>query len=427
MVEAAVMEQGSSRTLDRRASAAWLRRFARTTPGVVGLIAITVAAICVIAGLVCGGQLDGRIAKHREVLDQSEPLAYSAQNLYAALSAADAAAASAFLSGDESGPVRVQYQRALADAAAALADVTAGATDPATRAAAAELSAQLMAYTGLVEAARSNSRQGFPVGSAYLREASSLMQTTTLPGAEKIFTRDLAAVDEDQRAVGTLPLVGLALLAVALAAIAVGSVLVYRRTNRQFNIGLMVAAGLVVVVGIWMVAAIQLAAGAIDESRTEGTAKFAQLAKARILAQQARTDETLLLITRGDITASEKSFGDRIAQMNDLLNSASSEASNPLGDWTASHRKQVDVYLGGDYAAAVDQAIGGDPNASAAHFAAVESGLRGEIEETRATLRDGVSSAGTWLTFAPTGALVLMAVAAVAAVVGLWPRLKEFL
>jgi hypothetical protein len=87
----------------------------------------------------------------------------------------------------------------------------------------------------------------------------------------------------------------------------------------------------------------------------------------------------------------------------------------------------VEAYEGGDYPAAVAQAIGPDPAASAAQFAAVEASLRNEIEQTRATLRDRVSAAGTRLAWSPTGTLVLMVVAAVAAVVGLWPRLKEFL
>ena len=95
--------------------------------------------------------------------------------------------------------------------------------------------------------------------------------------------------------------------------------------------------------------------------------------------------------------------------------------------WIASHRSQVEAYQGGDYPGAVAQAIGADPSASAAQFAVVESSLRDEIEQTRATLRDRVSAAGSWLAWSPTGTLVLMVVAAAAAVVGLWPRLKEFL
>ena len=332
---------GAPRTPDARASVAWLRRFVRTTPGVVSVIAVAVAACCVITGVVVAGQLDGRIAEHDAVLDHSEPFAYAAQNLYVALSAADAAAASAYLAGIETPPLRARYQQALADAASALADATAGATDANTRKAVAQISAQLAAYTGLIEAARANNRQGYAVGSAYLREASSLMQTSLLPGAEKIFTANLAAVDEDQRAVGSTPVVGLVLLAFVLVAIVVGSLILRRRTNRQFNLGLVVAATLVLVVIAWVVGATRLAANSIEHSRTDGTARFEQLAKARILAQQARTDETLLLIARGDITAGQTTFLHRIDDLTRQLGTAHSAAADGVKGWAASHHEQV--------------------------------------------------------------------------------------
>jgi hypothetical protein len=305
--------------------------------------------------------------------------------------------------------------------------VTAGATDASTRTAAAETSAQLAAYTGLVEAARANNRQGFAVGSAYLGEASFLMQNSLLPGAEKIYTGDLATVDEDQRAVGSLPTVSLVLVGLVLTAIVVGSAILVRRTNRQFNLGLIVAAAVVVLVIGWIVAATRLAASSIEQSRTESTVRFDQLAQARILAQKARTDETLELIARGDITERDKSFKGHIDEMAALLGSGPSATVDGVRKWTASHRKQVQAYQGGDYPAAVAQAIGPDPAASAAQFAVVEAGLRAEIEQTRATLRDRVSTAGAWLAWSPTGTLVLMVLAATAAVIGLWPRLKEFL
>jgi hypothetical protein len=415
------------RTVDAQASVAWIRRFARTTPGVVGMVAVAVAALCVIAGLVCGAQLDGRIDQRNAILDRAEPFAYSAQNLYAALSAADAAAASAFLSGTEPGPVRARYQQALADAASALADATAGSSDLKTRTAVAEISAQLAAYTGLVEAARANSRQGYPIGSAYLREASSLMQTSLLPGAERIYAGNLAEVDHDQRAVGSVPAFSLVLLGLVLAAIVVGSVIITARTNRRFNLGLVVAVAVVLLVIVWIIGATRLAAGAIEDSRTEGTAIFGRLAQARIHAQQARTDETFELIARGDITAGEKSFRGHIDDLGVLLGTGSSTTAEAVTKWSASHRNQVDAYLGGDYPAALAQAIGADPGASAAQFAAVETSLRDEIEGTRATLRDHVVASGRWLAWSPTGTLVLMVIAAAAAVVGLWPRLKEFL
>jgi hypothetical protein len=323
--------------------------------------------------------------------------------------------------------MRGQYQQALADASSALADTTAGAGDVKTRTALADISAQLAAYTALVESARANNRQGYVIGSAYLREASSLMQTSLLPGAETVYTGNLATVEEGQRAVGSLPVVSLVLLALALVGIGVGSVIMYRRTNRQFNVGLVVAAATVILVIGWVVVATQLAAGEIEHSRTEGSERFEQLARARILAQKARTDETLELISRGDIAAGEKSFNGHIDELGKLLEAAPAATKGAVQKWTDSHRKQVEAYTGGDYGAAVAQAIGPDPAASATQFAAVESNLREGIERTRETLRDRVSAAGTWLSWSPTATLVLMVVAASAAFVGLWPRLKEFL
>jgi hypothetical protein len=415
-------------TLDARASGAWARRFARTTPGLVVLIAVAVAALCIVAGVVSAAAINGRIAEQKAVLDHSEPFAYAAQNLYAASSAADAAAATAFLSGGNQTPLmRARYQQALASAAAALADATAGAPDAETRKALAEVSAQLATYTGLVEAARANNAQGFPIGSAYLREASSSMQTKLLPGAEKVYAADLARVERAQRRVGSLPMVGLALLVVALAAIGIGSAIMFKRTNRRFNLGLVAAAVVVALVMFWIVGAVRLAAGDIERGRTEGTARFGQLAEARILAQQARTDETLQLITRGDITASEKSFYGHIDELTARIGAASPEAADAVDKWVASHRMQVDAYRAGDYPAAVAQALGTDPGASGAQFGDVETSLRDAIERARAAMRDHVSDAGGYLLWLPTGALVLMTAAAVVAVVGLWPRLKEFL
>jgi hypothetical protein len=405
-----------------------MRRFSRTTPGVIVLIALSVASACLVAGVVCAAQLNRRIAEHNEVLEHSEPLAYAAQNLYAALSASDAAAASAFLSGGVQTPaMREQYQHALARAASALADATAGAIDADTRAKMAEISAQLATYTGLVEAARANNLQKFPVGSAYLREASSLMQNQLLPSAEKMYTKDMAAVEQDQQEAGAVPRIGLVLLGLVLAVIVLGSMAMLTRTNRRFNVGLVAAAGVVLLVTTWIVAAGQLAANDLERGRVEGSARFERLAKARILAQRARTDETLQLIARGDITAREKSFDSHIDELDKALGSGPLTAVDAMQKWTASHDRQVAAYLSGDYRAAVAQAIGPDPGGSAAQFAVVESSLRDEIDRTRAVVRDRVSAAGDFLAWSPPGTLLLMVVAASVAIAGMWPRLKEFL
>ncbi len=419
---------GTPELLDARRPEAWLRRFARTTPGVIGAIAVVVASTCLVAGVVCGAQLDARIATSRAVLDRSEPLAYSAQKLYAALSAADSSAATAFLSaGIETTQMRARYRQAIADAASALADTTAGAADRNTRTALAQLSEQLADYTGLVESADANNRQKFVVGSSYFREASWLMRTVMLPGAKKVYDDNLAALDEDQRAVGSTPLAALMLVGIAIVAVGFGSVILVGRTNRQFNLGLVIAAAVMVLVLMWTGVATWLAATRIEQSRSAGTATLARLGNARIVAEKARTDETLELISRTDIAPGETTFTGHLQELSALLEPGPVVAANAVTEWAAAHRRQVAAYTSGDYLGAVKQAIGDQPDGSAQQFALVESSLGNEIEGTRTVLRERVTAAGASLAWSPTGTLALSVVAAVTAGAGLWPRLKEFL
>ncbi|WP_278265718.1 hypothetical protein [Nocardia sp. AG03] len=409
----------------------WIRRFAATTPGVIGGVLVVTTITCLLAGSTVGGQLDAKIERTEQVLDRTEPLAFAAQSLYVSLSAADAGAATAFLSGGiESPQVRDTYEQALADAAAALAEATAGATDARSRAIVARIAADLPTYTGLVETARANNRQGFPVGSAYLRQASDLMQTSLLPQAEQLNEARFAAVRADQDRVGALPLTGVLLLLLVLVACAVGSMLLLRRTNRLVNAGIALAAAATLLALLWTAGATVAAAQVLDTGDDGAGARLEHLAGARILAQQARTDETLALITRGDITAPEKSFQTHTAELSQRLTDAGagdSAAVRALTNWTAGHNAQRTAYEKADYAGAVAQAIGTAPDSSATSFAHLDEELRGALARARADLRDGVDDAGTLLTLSPFGTLALLLAAAGAVITGLWPRIKEFL
>ncbi len=108
----------------------------------------------------------------------------------------------------------------------------------------------------------------------------------------------------------------------------------------------------------WVVVATQLAAGEIERSRPKAARSSNSFAKARIVAQKARTDETLELIARSDITAGEKSFYGHIDELGKLLDAAPAAAKDAVQKWTASHRKQAEAYEDGDYDAAVAQAMG---------------------------------------------------------------------
>lgn len=409
----------------------WLRRFAGTTPGVIVGVIVASVVLCLLAGFTAMNQMSGKSARQLGALERTEPLAFAAQRLYVALSAADATAASAFLSGGIEAPaVRQQYQQSLADAAAALADTTVGASDEQTRRIVARIVADLPAYTGLVEAARSNNRQGFPVGSSYLSEASALMQNSLLPNAEQLTTARFAAVRADERAIGARPLLSIVAVLLVLLTCAVASWMLLRRTNRRANLGVVLAACASVLALLWLLAAPAVASKVLDTSAAGASSRFETLAKARIAAQQARTDETLQLITRGDIAAGEAQYTRHSLEVRERLATVvapDSVAAQELANWVSGHRAQVAAYAAADYRAAVDQAIGTAAQSSATRFAALDRAMNDNLAQERRALRDDLSTAGAALTLSPYGTLALLVFAAAAVVAGLWPRLKEFL
>ncbi|MBF6334156.1 hypothetical protein IU452_37275 [Nocardia transvalensis] len=408
-----------------------MRRFAATTPGVLVALAVTAVALCLISALVCANELSGKTARRDAALQRSEPLADAAQRLYVALSTADASAAAAFLSGGiESPQMRAQYQQALADAADALATATAGAGDAQTRTIVARIAAELPAYTGLVESARANNRQGLPVGSAYLREASGVMQDSLLPNAARLTAERLAAVRDDQRAITRPPWFASALLFLVIAVAVGASRILLQRTNRRFNPGVVFAASAAVLALLWILVATVVARGAIDTGPRGPTARSENVAQARIFAQQARTNETLQLITRGDTTDSENDFNDKLRQLNTRLEAVAppnSSVRQQFSQWADGHRRQLEAYNAADYRAAVEQAIGAGPDSSARHFAVLDESLRDGLLTARTDLREQIDAAGDSWIGAAAGTLVLMVLAAAGVVAGLWPRLKEFL
>ena len=160
------------------------RLSALTTPGWFRL-----AAVVLVAGLVALAVVSVRVVLNRSdatnaVVDEATPLLVSAEDLYVALADADAAASTAFLSaGLEPPDLRIRYLADLETAGAELAHLAArsrGSTGSSE--AVAVINQELLVYAGQVEAARTNNRQDFPVGAAYLR-ASDEMRNSILPTA----------------------------------------------------------------------------------------------------------------------------------------------------------------------------------------------------------------------------------------------------
>ncbi|MFC0526835.1 hypothetical protein [Phytohabitans kaempferiae] len=429
------------------APAARLRKRAagrfRGTPGRLRLATVAL----VVLGLATGVAGAVGVRQRADLVDgavaRSGELTVAAQRLYRALSDADATAASAFLTGGvEPVALRERYQADIADAAAALAIVSGGgAGDGRGANAVARIAAQLPVYTGLVETARVYNRQGVPVGGAYLREASGVMRERLLPAAQELYDAVSAELDEARDDAGAFPWFAVALGVLTIAALVVVQRYLTRRTNRVFNIGLVVATVAAVAVVLWLGVSALVIAGRLEASRDQGSEEVARLADARIAALQARADESLTLVARGNGQAFEDDYvrvmgelagpegsGGLLAPLDangptrEALNAALAEARN----WLSAHEQVRQLDNDGRYAEAVTASVGTEENSTASIANRLDEQLAGAIEHNSEMFRQEVRGAGNSLAGADIGVAVLAALLMIGAAVGIQRRLAEY-
>ena len=155
-----------------------LARRLQTTPGQMRFASATTALMTIVVSIAAIAVLHTRHDATQSIASVAQPSLVHASNAYASFSDADATASIAFLTGDldlVNGQSRYISDLRIATDDLAAISRTAGAT-AAVESSIFTINSRLPAYTGLVESARSNNLQGFPVGSAYLRRASETMR-----------------------------------------------------------------------------------------------------------------------------------------------------------------------------------------------------------------------------------------------------------
>ncbi len=116
------------------------------------------------------------------------------QQIQTNLLAADATATNSFLVGGLEPPAqRAAYDDAITAATTGIAD--AAEAEPADEAALSALNEQLVTYVALIEDARSNNRQGFPVGAQYQRIASATLRADALPLLDNLVAANAARAE----------------------------------------------------------------------------------------------------------------------------------------------------------------------------------------------------------------------------------------
>ncbi|HMK10105.1 MAG TPA: hypothetical protein VK461_00840 [Acidimicrobiales bacterium] len=419
------------------------RRFA-TTPSRLRLLSLVLLGLFVLFAVLGTAGLRARHSAAQSVGLQSSPQLLDAQSLYLALADADATSSNAFLrAGLESPAQRQQYLDDLTTASTKLASISERANvSPTAQHAVNVIGSDLPKYSGLVEQARSNNRQGFPVGAAYLNDASSLMRSDMLPRATELYEDAARKLQDDYGRGSSWPAAaGLGLtLAILLLALGVAQVYAFRRSNRIVNVGLFAAMVLVAVVGVWALRVLQSETNALSRAQTQGSDIVQVLSANRILLLHAQGDEDLALIARGggskflddldftlgklggpDGRAALLGFAATIVPPDDPA-VRTSPPSRAYQHFVSAHRRVLNFVTAGRYPEAVALAVGGETDDASA----LDAILRDEIAYSNQTLARESSAARGGFTVPLVAFPIAALVGAVLMLVGLQLRIREY-
>jgi hypothetical protein len=403
--------------------------------------AVLLALLAVLFGGLTVWQVNSRATAADNVVQHSQPLSDDAAQIFRSLADADTTAATGFLeAGKETAAVRAQYTGDIATASQLLTKAAAqsGSDDPGQQYITA-LNSQLPVYAGLVETAKADDRQGFPLGGAYLRHASAQMQTQMLGEAQQLYAAETARLADDYSAARSLPWAALGLGVVLLAVLVRAQIRLFHRTNRVFNVGLVFATACATLALLWLGVGQSVAASYLADSDNNGATPLRVLNQAEIEALQCRAAENLNLVARGSTTtyetewenesrtltagladAQQRTTGDATAQ------GALTAAHASWHDWQARHDQAHDINQSGQYDAAVSATIGDGSGTIDAAFTAfkgsLDSAAAHEQDQFRSLADSGRSA--TSLLAPGAGALALLTAAGV--VVGVNRRVAEY-
>jgi hypothetical protein len=441
------------------------RQRSRTTPGHLQMLVTLFAAIAGALFVIGTGTL---VVAQRSVADMHRatvPAIVGAQHIHATLADADRAEANAFLSGatEATGPHRKYTQ----DIAAAMQQLEVAAEQAGGDASVGqqirEISVQVTDYTSLVDIARADNEQGYPVGAAYLRQASGLMHR---PG-DGILARvdqlgDLDAQNLNAENTSLVVSVGLLFL-YASAALAMFALIVHtqgylKQRFRRRRSGPLWLAGLLLFAAVFSMGA----AGAVTSyqlNMAEGQdyGRLLNIWHIRALVYDANGSESLSLIARGNGDAFDRSFQSNASRLVDRpvtdvlvdqaaggdvqfhglladeLNASSGSERETAMDVLRAYRRFMGVDATvrarsqqGDHDSASHLALGSQPGQLGSAFASLDAALGRCIKSIQDQFDFNISVAE----YSLLGAIVLQLFAvaiAWAAYRGLKPRMDEYL
>ncbi|MEZ0448836.1 hypothetical protein [Cellulomonas sp. ICMP 17802] len=363
------------------------------TPGrmrVAGVVAVVASLAVGVLGLRAGLAQSSALAD----ADADSTQLVGIQDVRNDLVVADATATNAFLVGGLEPPEqRARYDEAVASAARGLAQLA--GSNGADAELLGKATAGLTTYTGLVEQARANNRQGFPVGAAYLDQASSVLRTDVLPHLDDLVDANSDRVDAHFDSVSSVPWL-LALGILALAVLVVVQVWLARRTHRRLNAGLFWSTVLALAASIGGAVVLVSTAQRAADARTGPYDATVAVSRAYSLANDAKSMESFTLIKRGSGAAYEEQFVKETDEARTLLSRPTVDATLVplLDDWVTAHASIRALDDGGDWDGAVALAISGAPGDPNDVFQTFSTAASTSLEASAARTHDALSGSG---------------------------------
>jgi len=424
-----------------------------TTPSRLRLLLAGLVVLSLAWGVLAALTAEQHASAAADVVAVSEPLSLDAEQIYQSLSDADATAASAFLVGGlepaadlqrynadiAQAAVRIEAASALLGSSAARTQLPGNLNKASTAGSAAgddlaTLSAGLPVYADEVGTARADNRIGYPLGAAYLREASNLLRGKLLPAASDIYTKENGLLTSSSAQATGLPL----LVVTLVFGLGAGFLLyrswrwLTRRTHRRVNYGLLVAAVAGAISLVWLAGAFAFGRAELLHAQQQGSAPAEAFARADVAVLQAHADESLTLIDNTGDDSYQKDFiaqqkllgpgpGTLLAAVQASAGSASVTADAQA--WYRAHAALRALDDGGSHTAAVQSALNGQ---AATAFNRLSADLSDGINAHQAAFASDARGGRDAFTGLAVGMIVASLIMVAGCAWGLNRRLAEY-
>ena len=274
-----------------------------------------------------------------------------------------------------------------------------------------------------MQQARANNRQGLPVGAQYLREASAQLRADTLPVLDALITaneeRATSAFSAHQPILVALPGV------VVLLFLGWFNQRLAHVFRRRFNVGLVGAAAVVAVLTI-AATAVTWTVRTDSERLQEGDfATAVQTSAAKTAANDAKSNESLRLISRGSGAAFEEAWAEADARVRELV----ADDAGLTDSWAAygvAHASIVAADEGGDWEGAVEQAVSTEEGSATALFTDFDERAEVVVAEASERVTEGLTAGGWRLVVTALGTVLAAGLAIASVAWGMLARRKEF-